>query len=100
MTETLIPPTQAQPFIRAAQADRDMTCRQAAILLMVCTYPRESNKAIARALGVSAPIVTRAADKLIELGLLRRRVSVMDRRMVELTVTTAGARLVREIASA
>jgi DNA-binding MarR family transcriptional regulator len=100
MTDTLTIPPEAQAFIRAAQADRDMTCRQVAILALVAEHPGESNKIIAETLGLPKPVVTRTADKLIELGLLKRRTSVMDRRKVEMTVTPAGARLVREIASA
>jgi DNA-binding MarR family transcriptional regulator len=100
MTDTLTIPPEAQAFILASQPDANMTCRQIAILALVAEYPGESNKIIAETLGVPKPVVTRSADKLIELGLLKRRVSMMDRRKVEMTVTPAGARLVREIASA
>lgn len=98
MDDILTIPAEARPFIRAAQADRDMTCRQMAILMLVSDHPGRSNKAIARTLGVSAPIVTRTADKLIELKLIRRRTSFLDRRMVELSTTPAGERLLREMA--
>ena len=100
MTDTLTIPPDARAFILASQPDANMTCRQVAILALVAEHPNESNKAIAAALNLPKPVVTRSADKLIELGLLRRRTSVMDRRKVEMTVTPAGARLVREIASA
>jgi DNA-binding MarR family transcriptional regulator len=100
MTDTLTIPPEAQAFILASQPDANMTCRQIAILALVAEHPGESNKILARTLGVSAPVVTRTADKLIKLGLLERRVSVVDRRKVKMTVTPAGARLVREIASA
>jgi DNA-binding MarR family transcriptional regulator len=100
MTDILTIPPEAQAFILASQPDANMTCRQIAILALVAEYPGESNKIIAETLGVPKPVVTRSADKLIELGLLKRRTSVMDRRKVEMTVTPAGARLVREIVSA
>jgi DNA-binding MarR family transcriptional regulator len=100
MTDTLTIPPDARAFILASQPDANMTCRQIAILALVAEYPGKSNKIIAETLGVPKPVVTRSADKLIELGLLKRRTSVMDRRKVEMTVTPAGARLVREIASA
>lgn len=99
-TDTLTIPPDARAFLLASQPDANMTCRQVAILALVAEYPGESNKIIAKTLGLSAPVVTRTADKLIELGLMKRHVSTVDRRMVELTVTPAGARLVREIASA
>jgi len=100
MTNILTIPPAAQAFILAAQPDSNMTCRQIAVLALVAEYPGESNKAIAETLNLPKPVVTRTADKLIELGLLKRRASIMDRRKVEMTVTPAGARLVREIASA
>jgi len=100
MTNILTIPPAAQAFILAAQPDPNMTCRQIAVLALVAEYSGESNKSIAETLGLPAPVVSRAVDKLIELGLLKRRVSIMDRRKVELTITPAGARLVREIASA
>lgn len=100
MTDTLTIPPEAQAFIRASQPDANMTCRQIAILALVAEHPGESNKILARTLGVPKPVVTRSADKLIELGLMKRHIAVMDRRKVALTVTPAGARLLREIASA
>jgi DNA-binding MarR family transcriptional regulator len=100
MTTILTIPSAAQAFILASQPDANMTCRQIAVLALVAEHPGESNKAIAETLGLPAPVVSRTVDKLIELGLMKRRVSIMDRRKVEMTVTTAGARLVREIASA
>jgi len=100
MTDILTIPPEAQAFILASRPDSNMTCRQVAILALVAEYPGKSNNIIAETLGLPKPVVTRSADKLIELGLLRRRTSVMDRRKVEMTVTPAGARLVREIASA
>jgi len=100
MTDTLTIPPEALAFIRASQPDANMTCRQIAILALVAEHPGESNKILARTLGLSAPVVTRTADKLVELGLMKRHIAVMDRRKVALTVTPAGARLVREIASA
>lgn len=99
MTEILTIPAVARPFVLAARAERDMTCRQVAILALVAEHPNESNKAIAASLDLPKPVVTRTADKLIELGLLKRRASIMDRRKVEMTVTPAGTRLLREIAS-
>lgn len=100
MTTTLTIPSAAQAFILASQPDANMTCRQIAILALVAEHPGESNKILARTLGLSAPVVTRTADKLVELGLMRRHIAVMDRRKVALVVTPAGARLLREIASA
>lgn len=99
-TDTLPIPPDARAFIRASQPDANMTCRQIAILALVAEHPNESNKILARTLGLSAPVVTRTADKLVELGLMKRHTSIMDRRKVALVVTPAGTRLLRDIASA
>lgn len=100
MTNILTIPPAAQAFILASQPDANMTCRQIAILALVAKHPNESNKILARTLGLSAPVVTRTADKLVELGLMKRHISIMDRRKVALVVTSAGAQLLLEIASA
>jgi len=100
MTDTLTIPFEAQAFIRASQPDANMTCRQIAILALVAKHPGESNKILARTLGLSAPVVTRTADKLVELGLMKRHIAVRDRRKVALVVTSAGTRLLRDITSA
>jgi DNA-binding MarR family transcriptional regulator len=95
MTEFLTLPPEAQPFAAFADADPNMTCRQAAILALVAAHPGHSNNAIARTLCVSAPVVSRAADKLAVLGLLTRVIDDEDRRKVRLTITAAGQRLLR-----
>lgn len=98
MTELLTIPAGARPFVLAAQAERDMTCRQVAILALVAEHPNESNKAIAAALNLPKPVVTRAVDKLVELKLMKRRTSMLDRRKVEMVTTAAGDRLLRNMA--
>jgi DNA-binding MarR family transcriptional regulator len=97
MTNTLTTPAAARPFLIAADADANMTCRQMAILALVAEHPGLSNGPIAGALKISRPVVTRAADRLTELGLLLRVQDDEDRRKVCLTVTAAGKRLLREM---
>jgi DNA-binding MarR family transcriptional regulator len=98
MTEFLALPPEAQPFAAFADADPNMTCRQAAILALVAAHPGHSNNAIARTLCVSAPVVSRAVDKLAVLGLLTRVIDDEDRRKVRLTVAAAGRRLLSQMA--
>jgi DNA-binding MarR family transcriptional regulator len=90
-------PPEAQPFAAFADADPNMTCRQAAILALVAAHPGHSNNIIARTLCVSPPVVSRAVDKLVALGLMTRITDDEDRRKVCLTVTAAGRRLLREM---
>jgi DNA-binding MarR family transcriptional regulator len=97
MTNTLTIPPAARAFLIAADADANMTCRQMAILALVAEHPGLSNGPIAGAMKISRPVVTRAADRLTELGLLLRVQDDEDRRKVCLTVTAAGRRLLREM---
>jgi DNA-binding MarR family transcriptional regulator len=97
MTSNLNFPANAWPFIVAADTDANMTCRQMAILALVAEHPGLSNGPIAGALKISRPVITRAADKLVELGLLLRVQDDEDRRKVCMTVTASGRRLLREM---
>ena len=90
-------PPNAWPFIYAADMDANMTCRQMAILALVDAHPGLSNGPIAGMLGAAPPVITRAADKLVDMGLLLRMQDDEDRRKVCLTVTTAGKRLLRNM---
>lgn len=99
MTDNITIPANAWPFAMAADTDANMTCRQMAILALVAENPGLSNRPIADTLGIQAPVVTRAADKLVEMGLLLRMQAVLDRRKVCLTVTAAGQQLLRDMAS-
>lgn len=85
----------ARGFLAGANADRDMTCRQMAILVMIAAYPNRSVKHIGAALEISKPVITRASDKLLELELINRT-AADDRRQVELSCTRAGRRLLSE----
>jgi DNA-binding MarR family transcriptional regulator len=89
-TETLSLPAAAVPFSEMATIDANMTCRQIAVLLMVAAHPGNSVKQLAAALDLAKPVVTRANDKLVELGLITRTMNMTDRREVELNITKAG----------
>jgi len=97
MTDHVTIPANAWPFIMAGDTDANMTCRQMAILALVAENPGLSNRPIADALEIQPPVVTRAADKLVEMGLLLRMQAVLDRRKVCLTVTAAGQQLLRDL---
>lgn len=52
-----------------------------------------SVSAVATIVGVSVPMISRAAEKLVQRGLLTRGVHVSDRRQVLLSPSDSGARL-------
>jgi hypothetical protein len=99
MTDHVTIPANAWPFIMAGDTDANMTCRQMAILTLVAENPGLSNRPIADALNIQPPVVTRAADKLVEMGLLLRMQDDEDRRKVRLTVAAAGRRLLSQMAN-
>jgi DNA-binding MarR family transcriptional regulator len=81
-------PDAVRPFLEWAQEDL-LTCRQMAILMTVRANPGVSTGAIAEVLGLNKPAVTRTADKLVALGMLRRMKEPNDLRMVRLVPVTS-----------
>jgi DNA-binding MarR family transcriptional regulator len=76
-------PDEALIFMQWGNLDQ-LTCRQAAILLMIKANPGSTVGAIAHVLNVPKPAVTRDADKLASWSLVHRRLCLSDRRLVEL----------------
>jgi DNA-binding MarR family transcriptional regulator len=54
-------------------------------------------RGLARHLDVSKPAITRAFDRLSELGLMRRKVDPLDRRSVVAARTEAGQAMVARL---
>jgi len=71
------------PFLPWIEDDH-MTCRQVAILLLLRANPGVSTGAVASALNLNKPCITRAVDKLELLGLVTRTTHREDRRLVRL----------------
>ncbi len=70
----------------------DLSTRQMAIMLTVYLTPAPHTvRGLARELGVSKPVITRALDSLGNLGLLRRKRDHEDRRSVLIQRTVKGA---------
>jgi DNA-binding MarR family transcriptional regulator len=77
----------------------DLTARQMAILLTAyLTPPPHTVRGLAEAMGISKPAVTRALDRLGELGFLRRKVDETDRRSVLVQRTVKGSVFLSEFA--
>lgn len=70
----------------------DLTNRQMALLMLVYLTPGPHTvRGLARVLGVSKPVVTRALNTLGGLGYLRRERDQDDRRNVFVVRTSSGA---------
>lgn len=75
----------------------DLSARQMALLLSVyLTNAPHTVRGMADLLKISKPAVTRAVDRLSELGLLRRKIDENDRRSVLLQRTVKGSVFLRE----
>lgn len=75
----------------------DLTARQMSLLLTVyLSPPPHTVRGLAEALNITKPAVTRAVDRLGELGMLRRKVDERDRRSVLLQRTVKGSVFLRE----
>lgn len=98
-----INPVQALELWRVALTESvrrdgpDLSGRQMAILLAVyLTPPPHTVRGLALALNISKPAVTRALDRLGELGLAKRKVDDADRRSVLVQRTVKGSVFLRE----
>lgn len=77
----------------------DLSARQMALLLTVyLTPPPHTVRGLAEQLNVTKPVITRAVDRLSELGMVRRKTDPGDRRSVLLQRTVKGSIFLREFA--
>lgn len=75
----------------------DLSARQMALLLTVyLTPPPHTVRGMALTLKVSKPAITRALDRLSELGLIKRKTDDTDRRSVLVQRTVKGSVYLRE----
>jgi len=69
----------------------DLSARQMGLLLSVyLTPPPHTVRGLAQVLAVSKPAITRAVNRLSELGLVRRKTDDADRRSVFIQRTVKG----------
>jgi len=79
----------------------DLSARQMAVLLTVyLTSPPHTVRGLAALLGVSKPAITRAIDRLSDLGLVRRKPDEADRRSVLVQRTVKGSVFLTEFGEA
>ena len=76
----------------------DLTARQLAVML-VCSLddPPHTVRGLALRLRVAKPAITRAVDRLDQLGLARRAVDIRDRRSVLIETTATGRGFMNEL---
>ena len=80
------------PIAYVRSGEPDLTNRQMALLMMVYLTPGPHTvRGLAKVLGVSKPVVTRALNTLGTLGYLRRERDQDDRRNVFVVRTSNGA---------
>jgi DNA-binding MarR family transcriptional regulator len=78
--------------------EHDLSARQAAILLTVyLETPPHTVRGLARKLGVTKPVITRALDTMGKLELLARRRDETDLRNVVIQRTVKGALAVERL---
>ncbi|HYF52702.1 MAG TPA: MarR family transcriptional regulator [Salinarimonas sp.] len=76
----------------------DLSARQVAILLTIyLETPPHTVRGLARRLGVTKPVVTRALDTMGKLDLVARRRDELDRRNVIVQRTVKGALAVERL---
>ena len=77
----------------------DLSARQMAILLTVYTMPPPHTvRGLSETLNISKPAISRALDRLGQLGFARRRRDDYDRRNIEVQRTVKGAVFLSEFA--
>jgi DNA-binding MarR family transcriptional regulator len=74
-----------------------ITLPQARVLLILMDRESCSMQQIARAIGLRASTITNMVDRLVRMGLVERRRSANDRRVVTVSLTAKGRRVLERI---
>ncbi|MCA1821332.1 MAG: MarR family winged helix-turn-helix transcriptional regulator [Pseudonocardia sp.] len=77
-----------------AQVEDHVTLPQLRVLVVIASHGQRNLNSVAEALGVHPSNATRACDKLVEAGLIRRRDDPTDRRNLILQLTDSGQQLI------
>lgn len=80
-----------------AAVDDSISLAQFRLLVVLASRGLRKVTELAEALGVNPSTATRAVDRLLEAGLVDRRTNPRSRRETQISLTTAGQRVVREV---
>jgi DNA-binding MarR family transcriptional regulator len=80
-----------------AAVNESISLAQFRLLVVLYSTGEQKVTALAEALGVNPSTATRAVDRLLESGLVDRRLNPLSRREMRVSLTQAGQRLVREV---
>ena len=86
-----------EPSIVAGSPYADLHVNDVGMLVIIAGTEKWSVRKIAQSLGAPISTVSSALDRLEERGLIRRERLSGDRRMVHISLTAAGGRLVAKI---
>lgn len=102
MTADLFPATFVRALRDGGLLRTDLTSRQVAVLALASVPAPELRefRAMASALGVTGPVISRAADRLAKLGLAERTAVADDLRLVRLRTTPAGEAMLDRLRAA
>ena len=81
--------------VRAAREHGELTMSQFHLLGALADRSPRSVGELAELAGVAPPTATRMLDGLVRAGIVERRASSSDRRVVEIELTVEGKRIVR-----
>ena len=81
------------------QEGRDLTARQMAILFSCAKKSPQTVRGLSKNLSLTKPVITRSADKLEEIGFLKRIPDEKDKRSVLLVLSNPGQQYVENIAN-
>jgi DNA-binding MarR family transcriptional regulator len=109
VTATTVDDDQVQAFLTASramvgpavhsieEAGAGVTVTQHRLLVLVAAHGSRTINEVADELGVAQSNASRSCDRLARLGLLERRRSPDDRRVVQVALTRAGRRLLDDV---
>ncbi len=83
----------------AREGHPDLTLRQIAIFGLICDEPGQSVGPLARTLGLSKPVITRAKLVLTAMGLIESVPIKQDRRKISISPTGYGVELRQKLGS-
>lgn len=80
-----------------AAVESEVSLPQLRVLVILASRGPQSLNSVARSLEIHPSNATRACDRLVEAGLIRREEDANDRRLLQLILTPRGERLIHRV---